>query len=104
MKLTGTYQVVPGDGSAGEDDDLEVTEHAPLPDQADDNSNSLKCEDNNQHEIVNTNQNIESIRLPLICGVVWKVRKTGHTHNLQTSGTLTRCRINLNSCHESEQQ
>lgn len=59
-KLSGTYQVMPENQSGDEADDLEVTEHAPLPEQADDNSNSLKCEDNNQHENVTTNSNLES--------------------------------------------
>lgn len=61
MKLSGTYQVLPGDGSAGEDDNPEVTEHAPLHEPIDDKSNSVECEENNEHENNNfvTNQNLE---------------------------------------------
>lgn len=65
-KLSGTYQVMPENQSGDEADDPEVTEHdpevtehAPLPELADDNSNSLKCEDNNQHENVSTNPTLE---------------------------------------------
>ena len=74
MKLSGTYQVLPGDGSAGDDgDDPAVTEHAPLPELTDDNSNSVKCEENNQHEndIVNTNPNLESMLLIIIKWLSW---------------------------------
>lgn len=60
MKISGTYQPIQED--TGDDDEVtEVTEHAPLPETADDNSNSVKCEDNNQHEIINTNPEVESM-------------------------------------------
>ncbi|XP_052070181.1 PDZ and LIM domain protein 1-like isoform X1 [Mytilus californianus] len=59
MKISGTYQPLPEDTGDDDDDDTEFTEHAPLPETADDNSNSVKCEDNNQHEIINTNPDLE---------------------------------------------